>query len=132
MRSPGQLAATAKGGVLASAALSLLASTSQPKIFRALGLSTRGLSRAAKYGERLSVDDGETVAGLAALVDQVQTMVDESGRAGGFSAASWLGAWLFEPLPAVGGACPADLIRTGEGRAIVSQVLSQIQSGAYA
>lgn len=113
-------------------ALSLLASFSQPKIFRALGFSRRGLSRTAKIGGRLSAEDGERVLGLAALVDQVQAIVEEGPAADAFNAASWLGSWLFEPLPAVGGVCPANLIGTGEGRALISQVLSQMQSGAYA
>jgi len=39
----------------------------------------------------------------ARLIGQVQAMVEQSGNPEGFDAAHWLGAWLDEPLPALGG-----------------------------
>ena len=132
MASGDKLTAASEGAITARTALSVLASLSQPQTFVALGFSRRSLSRAARIGVLVSAEDGDQVVGLAALVAQVQTIVEGSGRTGAFNAALWLGRWLLEPLPAIGGARPADLIGTREGRARNSQVLSQMQSGAYA
>ena len=59
-------------------------------------------------------------------------MVEESGDPQGFDAAAWLSTWIEEPLPALGGARPVDIMDTMEGQALVSTLLAQIQSGAYA
>ncbi|MEO9190059.1 MAG: MbcA/ParS/Xre antitoxin family protein [Acetobacteraceae bacterium] len=40
--------------------------------------------------------------------------------------------WLNDPLPALGGARPIDLMDTMEGQTLVSTTLAQLQSGAYA
>ena len=37
-----------------------------------------------------------------------------------------------DPVPALGGARPIDLMDTMEGQALVSTTLAQLQSGAYA
>lgn len=74
-------------------------------------------------------DEGPAVAGL---LSQLEAIVEESGNPTGFDAGAWLSAWLREPLPALGGERPIDLLETMEGEALVSQKLAQIQSGAYA
>ena len=66
------------------------------------------------------------------LFGQVQAMVNESGNYIGFDAASWLTSWLDAPLPALDGIRPADLLDTIEGQTLVSTILAQMQSGAYA
>ena len=66
------------------------------------------------------------------ILEQVQTMVRQSGEPAGFDAAAWLSRWLSEPLPALGGTRPIDLLNTAEGEAQVSTILARIQSGAYA
>jgi uncharacterized protein (DUF2384 family) len=75
-------------------------------------------------------DEGKGV--LAHLVEQVEAMVVEAGDPTNFDATAWLSQWLREPLPAVGGGRPIDLLDTTEGQALVSRMLSQIQSGAFA
>jgi uncharacterized protein (DUF2384 family) len=69
---------------------------------------------------------------MAKLVGQLEAIVEESGEPEGFDAAAWMSRWLREPVPALGGARPIELMDTMEGQALVSAVLSQIQSGAYA
>jgi uncharacterized protein (DUF2384 family) len=59
-------------------------------------------------------------------------MVLESGAPAGFDAAAWMARWLTEPLPAFGGARPADLMDTMEGQALVASALAKMQGGAYA
>jgi hypothetical protein len=69
--------------------------------------------------------------GMASLISQVQTMVEESGRPEGFNAAEWVTRWIDRPLPALDGQRPAELMGTAEGRALVSSIVARMQTGAY-
>jgi putative toxin-antitoxin system antitoxin component (TIGR02293 family) len=104
----------------------------QHVMFDALNLKTATVNRKAARNELLSAEESERVMGLAKLVGQLEAMVEESGDSEGFDAPEWLSRWLREPLPALGGGMPIDLLDTMEGQALVSRALSQIQSGAYA
>lgn len=66
------------------------------------------------------------------LVSQVDTMVKQSGTMEGFNAERWVFEWLYRPLPALGGKNPAEFMDTKEGQDIVSRILAQSQSEAYA
>ena len=90
------------------------------------------LCRKAANNQPLSTEDSERVLGLAKLVGQLEDMVEESGETDGFDAPEWLSSWLRQPLPALGGVNPIDLLDTMEGQAVVSRALAQIQSGAFA
>ena len=59
-------------------------------------------------------------------------MLEESGNPQGFDAKGWISRWLQEPLSALGGVRPIDLIDTMEGQNLVSTTRAQIQGGAYA
>ena len=98
----------------------------------ALNLKTATVNKKAAQGELLSTEDSERVVGLAKLVGQLEAMIEESGSDEAFDAPEWLSRWLREPLPALGGGKPVDLLDTMEGQALVAQALAQIQSGAYA
>lgn len=76
--------------------------------------------------------ESEFVLGIAALVGQVQAMVEDAGAPMGFDAMFWLRDWLAEPLSALGGVPPGELVDTFEGRQLVSSVLAQIRSGVFA
>ncbi|MFZ3141241.1 antitoxin Xre/MbcA/ParS toxin-binding domain-containing protein [Polaromonas sp.] len=80
----------------------------------------------------LSVDEKAQLDCLIELIGQVQAMVRESGAPAGFDPARWLGAWIGQPVPALGGRKPIEFLDTAEGRKAVSVLLSQMQSGAYA
>jgi uncharacterized protein (DUF2384 family) len=69
---------------------------------------------------------------MRAVVQQVQTIVAESGVPEGFDATRWTIDWLAEPNPALGGRTPNEFLNTPEGRALISGLLAQMQSGAYA
>jgi putative toxin-antitoxin system antitoxin component (TIGR02293 family) len=99
---------------------------------KALNLSTATVNKKAKTGDVLSREESERVIGLAKLVGQLEAMIRESGDPTGFDAGAWLARWLAEPLPALGGTRPGDLIDTMEGQALVSSTLAKLQSGAYA
>lgn len=80
----------------------------------------------------LGRDESTILLGLRRLIGQVQTMVEESGEPEGFKAAKWLADWLYAPNPALNNRLPADYMHQTEGQELVSQLLAQMQSGAYA
>ncbi|HTN12891.1 MAG TPA: antitoxin Xre/MbcA/ParS toxin-binding domain-containing protein [Acetobacteraceae bacterium] len=100
--------------------------------FKALNLSAATVNKKARQGETLSPEESERVVGFARLVGQAEAMVQESGEPEGFDARAWIAQWLTEPLPALGGVRPAELMDTMEGQGLVSAALARIQSGAYA
>lgn len=104
----------------------------QGAVLKALNLSPATVNKKAKQDGTLSPGESERVLGVAKLVGQLQAMVQDSGDAEGFSAAAWMSRWLNEPLPALDGVRPIDLMDTMEGQALVSAALAQVQSGAYA
>lgn len=104
----------------------------QGVLLGALNLKTATVNRKAARDESLSPEESERVIGIAKLVGQLEAIVEESGEPHQFDAPKWFSQWLGEPLPALGGSKPLDLLDTMEGQALVSQALGQIQSGAYA
>lgn len=106
--------------------------TSKELLMRWLGLPRATIDRKAKARQNLSTEQSERVLGLAKLIGQVQTMVQESGDPDGFDAARWVGQWLERPNPALGGCRPAQFMDTVEGQQLVSALLAKTQSGAYA
>lgn len=104
----------------------------QGEALTALHIPVATVNRKAKTNAPLSPAEGERVLGFGRLLGQLQTMVRESGNPEGFDASAWLSAWMSTPVPALGGARPLDLMDTMTGQALISQVLAQMQSGAYA
>lgn len=123
-----------KRGVDAAEAKQMLAQTKRPlgETLDALDLPQSTFNRKAKNEEALSRSESERFVGFAKLIGQVEAMVEESGAAGDFDAPAWVARWLEEPLPALGGQRPLDLLDTMEGQSLVSGALARVQSGAYA
>ncbi len=123
-----------RSGVAAAEAKLVLADLKGPlaQTLEALDLPTATLNRKARANARLSPHESERVVGVAKLIGQVQAMVEASGEPEGFSAPDWVADWLREPLRALGGVRPLDLMSTMEGQSVVADTLSRIQSGAYA
>ena len=118
-----------------SEALGLLAADmgiTKEQLYATLGVPRATMERKVRQRRRLNQDEGERVVGVARLVGQVEQMVRESGDLEGFDAPRWVAVWLGRPVPALGGARPGDLMDTAEGREIVSSLVAQMQSGAYA
>ena len=107
---------------------------SQGTALQALKLSPATVNKKAKQDHTLSPAESERVIGIARLVGQLETMIQESGmrRGCGATTPQWMSRWLQEPLPSLGGRRPLDLMDTMEGQGLVSAALSQVQSGAYA
>lgn len=123
-----------KRGIGARTAKVILSQLRVPtgEVLIALQIPVATVNRKAKTDAPLSAAEGERVLGVGRLLGQLQTMVRESGDPEGFDASAWLSAWMSAPVPALGGARPLDLLDTMTGQALVSQVLAQMQSGAYA
>ncbi len=123
-----------KAGIPAAEAKRILAdlAVSQVAGYRALDISPATMNRKVKDKGRLAPAESERVLGVARLVGQVQAIVEESGDPEGFDAAAWLSRWLNEPLPALGGVRPLDMLDTIEGQGLVSASLARIQGAAYA
>ena len=123
-----------KAGIPASEAKRILAGLAVNQVagYRALDISPATMNRKVKDKGRLPPAESERVLGVARLIGQIQAIVEESGNPEGFDAAAWLSRWLGEPLPALGGARPLDMLDTIEGQSLVSASLARIQGAAYA
>ena len=76
---------------------------------------------------------GEKLVGVERLIGQVDAMVREAGAApDDFDAARWFARWMADPVPALGGVAPQELLDTADGREAVSTLLYQMKSGVYA
>jgi putative toxin-antitoxin system antitoxin component (TIGR02293 family) len=131
---PMELVTLVKRGVTAESvqALAKLMSISKERLADTLGLAAATVNRKSRDQKPLSSDESSRVIGMARLVGQVQAIVEESGDPEGFDAASWVAQWLEQPLPALGGRRPAELMDTPEGQNLVSNLVARLQTGAYA
>ena len=102
------------------------------RLYAWLGIARATANRKIKADAMLSQDESERALGIARLVGQVQKVVAESGDSKGFDAAQWSAAWLERPNQALGGKPPGEFMDTADGRALVSGLIAQMQSGAYA
>lgn len=98
----------------------------------ALKLSQAAINRKAAIDARLSLGKSECALGVAGLIGQIETMVQETGAPDGFNASGWFAGWVTSPLPALGGERPIEYLDTWDGRIVISGLLTQMQSGAYA
>ena len=73
------------------------------------------------------------VMGLARLLALASDIVADSTapEAQKFDTAKWLGQWIEQPQPALGGRKPSALLDTPTGVAMVTKLLGAIRSGAY-
>lgn len=102
------------------------------RLYGWLGIARTTANRKVKDDAVLSQDESERALGITSLVGQVQKIVSESGSPVGFDAARWTADWLVEPNDALGGRTPGEFMDTSDGRALVSGLVAQMQSGAYA
>lgn len=82
--------------------------------------------------------NNEKVSGAAAIaLARLLTLADDivadstASEAKAFNTARWLGQWIEQPQPALGGRKPSELLDTPTGVAMVTQLLGAIRSGAY-
>lgn len=68
---------------------------------------------------------------VAALTQQAERMVIESGDPNGFAAAAWVRRWINIPNPALENRCPCEFFDDADGRARIVQLLAMAQRGAF-
>lgn len=133
-QSPGELIAIVRQGVPAARLIEIGHRLHRSKewLFHTLKLPRSTIDSKIRQHERLSPEQSERVIGLERLIGQVQAMVEDTAPDQGFDACRWVGQWLDRPVPALGGAKPADFMDTLQGQEMVSRLLAQSQSGAFA
>jgi len=123
-----------KHGVAASAVEGIASAmgAGQEVVIRSLGIPKSTFARKRQQGALLEKEQSELVVGLAKLIGQVEVLIEEQGDPTGFDAAKWFQRWADEPVPALGGRKPRELLDTKEGQQLVGTVLETIRAGAYA
>ena len=133
--SPMERSQRVKQGVPAREVVTLADAMGLPRdqFMRVLGLARSTVERKIAARARLSEGESEKLVGLSRLIGQVDAMVRESGQApDDFDAARWFAAWMAQPVAALGGLCPQELLDTADGREALATLLLQSQSGVYA
>ena len=106
---------------------------SREQFMRVTGLARSTVERKIAARRALSSDESEKLVGLSRLIGQVDAMVRESGDpAPDFDAARWFAGWMAEPVAALGGLRPQELLDTADGREALGTLLLQMKSGVYA
>jgi putative toxin-antitoxin system antitoxin component (TIGR02293 family) len=100
-------------------------------VVRTIGMAPTSASRKLQRQTPLAPDESERALGVAKLIGQVETIVQQSGESGGFDPGKWVAEWIETPQPALGGRRPDELLDTAEGQRMVSDLLARMQSGAY-
>lgn len=104
----------------------------QDDLIRFLGLSRATVKRLAQRHQALSPADTERVAGMHALIGQVQSMSESNEAIPDREAAKLTARWISVAMPALGGRTAASYLDTVEGQKFISDILAMTQSGAYA
>ena len=103
----------------------------QDRMLQAIRIPVSTLNRRVSKGEVLTIDEGERLVNLSALIGLVETMVNQSGNPDGFDAAKWVAVWIQEPNPALNNRPPAEYLDTSEGFKVVTNILSAMLGGSY-
>ncbi|MEI2455121.1 antitoxin Xre/MbcA/ParS toxin-binding domain-containing protein [Lysobacter firmicutimachus] len=132
---PLQRVAVEREGVPAQVIKDLAASMELPavRMFNILGIAKATAESKAAQQARIAGAGGQAALGLLRLMVIAQSIVDASvsAQAGEFDLARWLGRWIEQPQPALGGRRPADLLDTPSGFDVVARLLGSLESGAY-
>ena len=94
-----------------------------------LGVSSASPLPVARHA-RLPNAYAESVLGVAKLIGQLQASLPQE-KAEDFDVEAWLGRWLQQPLPAIGGRVPHALLATATGRLVLGEVLNRAVASAY-
>lgn len=105
---------------------------SRERLSGILRLPSSSVRRKIRQDATLSIEQSERVIGLMSLIGQVAVVIEGSEDPKGFDAVLWVGEWLEQPVPALGGDRPADYMGTFSGQALVSNLLIQSQAGVFA
>lgn len=130
---PSAMIGRIRKGVPATALPKMAVRLKLPKrmVYGSLSIPPSTVDRLISNEKRLSPEYSERVLGVQALEELVRRLIEESGTSKGFDASAWLGAWINEANPALGGEKPASYLDTMTGQTLVKQLLLRSQSGAF-
>jgi putative toxin-antitoxin system antitoxin component (TIGR02293 family) len=103
------------------------------RVFTMLRIPKATAARKMTEGAIIDGRAGQAAIGMVKLLGMAQDIVSDSTakQAKDFDSVKWLGLWIEQPQPSLGGRKPADLLDTPTGVEMVARVLGSIQSGAY-
>ena len=135
LSSPSDMVTIERQGVPGAMVKSLadMLSLTTVRFAQIIGAPKATLERKAANGALITGSSAHAALGTARLINTVQAMLDDSTHpdAKKTDAAKWLGQWIEQPQPVLGGQKPADMMDTPTGMAMVSRVLGAVTSGAY-
>lgn len=106
-----------------------------PQVLDIIGLAETTYRRKSEAGESLPEVAGHRAVALMRVVAKLRQLLAESGdpqRVKEFDLDSWVSDWIKEPLPELGGATPAALLRNPEGQRVVENLLERMRGGLAA
>lgn len=114
----------------------IASATQQPAslVMDMIGISPRAFRRREQANEPLPDVVGHRVMGFLRLAATIQQVLDESGdpeALPNFDLGGWLGNWLQQAQPQLGGRTPAQLLRNPEGLRLLEQGIQRKQAGVY-
>ncbi len=103
------------------------------RMFTILGVPSTTANRLGNKKQILKGAGSHATVALLSLIGQAENMLQESTapEAHDFDVRAWLGRWIEEPQPSLGGNCPSALLGTPTGAALVKRALGAVLSGAY-
>jgi uncharacterized protein (DUF2384 family) len=97
-----------------------------------IGVSQTTFRRKEETKEPLPDVAGHRVMGFLRVAATLRRLLEESGDAEqlkSFDLEAWVAQWMREPLPALAGKTPAEMLRNPEGQRAVEQVLERMRGG---
>ena len=134
---PTQLMQVEREGVAGTFVKDLAASLgiAASRLFVILGLPKATVEKKAAAGLRVAGSGGQAAIGMVRLLATAQRIVGDStspqASESDFDVAKWLGRWIEQPQPALGGRRPSDMLDTPTGMTVVARLLGSLESGAY-
>ena len=103
------------------------------RLFAILGVPRATAEKKASAKERIGGIGGVAALGLIRLMGVAQEIAAASTHpdAAGLDVPRWLGRWIEQPQPALGGRRPAELLDTPTGAEVVTRLLGSMASGTY-
>lgn len=97
-----------------------------------LGWPKATAARKLAQGGQVKGAEGTAAIMMAKLLRKAEEIAKNSlSDTSAFNAAEWLGRWVMQPQPALGGRRPADILDTATGQNTVLRLLGSFESGAY-
>jgi putative toxin-antitoxin system antitoxin component (TIGR02293 family) len=123
-----------EGGVPTYLVYVIAGATGEPvnAVMDLIGVSQTTFRRKEETKEPLPDVAGHRVMGFLRVAATLRRLLEESGDAEqlkSFDLEAWVAQWMREPLPALAGKTPAEMLRNPEGQRAVEQVLERMRGG---